>query len=99
MHWIARIAVSQASSLSGLPWVCTRESVASGIQEFPRCAGTSQVPGALECTFCRQSGVIARARGGSLACALAEVLGAEGYKTPQRWLVNCLDCIDISLLY
>ena len=44
--------------MSGLPWVCTRESVASDIQEFcPRYAGTSQVPGALECTSCRQSGV------------------------------------------
>ena len=52
------------------------DSLASGIQELPRYAGTSQVPGALECTDCRQSGVIARAHGGSLACVLAGPRGA-----------------------
>ena len=51
--------------MSRLPWVCTRDSVASGTQEPPRYAVASQMPGALDCTVCRQSGVIARARGGA----------------------------------
>ena len=61
--------------MSGLLWVFTRESVATGIQE-PTATGASQVPGALDCTDCRQSGVIARAHGGSLARTIAWPRGA-----------------------